>query len=679
MSLGTLSIDIEARLARLEQGLDQAARINAKTAKQVEDRWGAAGASLKDAMAPLTAALSLASINAFVRQTVDAVDALNDVADVTGATIENISALQDVALRTGTAIDVVETALLKFNQVLNSASHDSEAERVLKSIGLSAKELQQLDPAEALRVTAEALDGYADNGDKARRIQDLFGKSVKEIGPYLKDLATVGKLQATIFTSQAAEAEKLNKAAAELQTNMQSWSRSVVLQVLPAINDLLSAFRDGEGGARGMASGVDAILVPLEALSVFGANVAYVFKGVGTEIGGLAAQLVSLGKGDFAAAAAIHKAMIEDGEKARAEIDAFEKRVLGRRARVQEDEANSRLYGWGNRPGIDARPSVGLVSDPAKDLKQSARSFEDYATTLKLSLSAMIDDTDFVKRQKLIDQLKALDELATANLDPQIVRELRTMLEGASGADAPEDILKRRQADMAAYKGLLESLPTAKTAEVNRLQEQLNAAYEKGTISQLQFKEGSKVLKDQLASLGEGMSEFEKQAQRNIQDAFGQTLQSALKGDFDSILDLWGNLLIQMASQAAAAELNKYLFGGDQGFGSGALVSGLKAVGAMFGGFFADGGTLGAGKWGIAGEAGPEIIRGPAEIVPLRPIGLPGQPRPTAEAPTVIQHINVQSGVGRNELMAAMQMAKQQAVAELYERQRRGGAALGST
>lgn len=37
-----------------------------------------------------------------------------------------------------------------------------------------------------------------------------------------------------------------------------------------------------------------------------------------------------------------------------------------------------------------------------------------------------------------------------------------------------------------------------------------------------------------------------------------------------------------------------------------------------FGGFFANGGTLGAGKWGIAGENGPELITGPANISPMQ-------------------------------------------------------------
>lgn len=42
-----------------------------------------------------------------------------------------------------------------------------------------------------------------------------------------------------------------------------------------------------------------------------------------------------------------------------------------------------------------------------------------------------------------------------------------------------------------------------------------------------------------------------------------------------------------------------------------------SSIGDFFGGFFANGGTLGAGKWGIAGENGPELISGPATVTPM--------------------------------------------------------------
>jgi hypothetical protein len=42
-----------------------------------------------------------------------------------------------------------------------------------------------------------------------------------------------------------------------------------------------------------------------------------------------------------------------------------------------------------------------------------------------------------------------------------------------------------------------------------------------------------------------------------------------------------------------------------------------KSIGKFFGGFFANGGNLAAGKFGIVGERGPELISGPATITPM--------------------------------------------------------------
>jgi hypothetical protein len=58
--------------------------------------------------------------------------------------------------------------------------------------------------------------------------------------------------------------------------------------------------------------------------------------------------------------------------------------------------------------------------------------------------------------------------------------------------------------------------------------------------------------------------------------------------------------------------------GGTTGGGLGDFFGNVwSGITSFFGGFFADGGNLGAGKWGIAGESGPEIIRGPANIQPV--------------------------------------------------------------
>jgi hypothetical protein len=60
------------------------------------------------------------------------------------------------------------------------------------------------------------------------------------------------------------------------------------------------------------------------------------------------------------------------------------------------------------------------------------------------------------------------------------------------------------------------------------------------------------------------------------------------------------------------------------------LISGASS---LFGGFFADGGRLGANKFGITGENGPEIVTGPANITPMDQIG--GGPSVTINLNTI--------------------------------------------
>ena len=116
-----------------------------------------------------------------------------------------------------------------------------------------------------------------------------------------------------------------------------------------------------------------------------------------------------------------------------------------------------------------------------------------------------------------------------------------------------------------------------------------------------QVKEADIAAKDLATSLGDGIAYALTDIAFNAKSA-GDAFQMLKAVALDTLESITQQLL--------KSGLNMLLSGLGSSFGG---AQGL----AGFGGFYADGGTLGAGKWGIAGEAGPEIIHGPANITPM--------------------------------------------------------------
>jgi len=218
-----------------------------------------AAAGINGLLAGIGAGVSVGAFVTLTKSVIDGIDALNDLKDATGASIENISALEDVARRSGASMATVSTALVKLNQALSAAKPGSDTEAAIKAIGLSVKDLKALDPAEAFQRIAIGLNGYADDANKARLVQELFGKSLKEVAPLLKDLAEKGTLNATVTTAQAEAAEKFNKQLAGMQTDINGAVRALVQQLIPAISAVSAEFSNGIKYAGGFGSAMQLI------------------------------------------------------------------------------------------------------------------------------------------------------------------------------------------------------------------------------------------------------------------------------------------------------------------------------------------------------------------------------------------------------------------------------------
>jgi len=149
---------------------DRASKVLGQVRSQMQQAGESAAALASSAglIGPAFATLaSVAGLAAFVKHVVDVTDKFNDVADATGASIESLSVLDNVVRRNGGSFDTAADILIKFNKALGAAGDgNSDAARVFQALGLSVKDLKAQDPAEALKKTAVALQGFAVDGDK---------------------------------------------------------------------------------------------------------------------------------------------------------------------------------------------------------------------------------------------------------------------------------------------------------------------------------------------------------------------------------------------------------------------------------------------------------------------------------------------------------------------------------
>lgn len=113
---------------------------------------------------------------------------------------------------------------------------------------------------------------------------------------------------------------------------------------------------------------------------------------------------------------------------------------------------------------------------------------------------------------------------------------------------------------------------------------------------------------DEAAAKTARMSEFAKQAARNIQTSFADGLYKTMKGENADLLQDWKDTLLRMVAEAQSAKLFDALGGylkGKEGAGG---VLGMASKLAGFAGMFDGGGTIPAGKFGAVAERRAELV-----------------------------------------------------------------------
>jgi outer membrane murein-binding lipoprotein Lpp len=557
--------------AQYSRALDKAASDGQKFARGLETSINVARAGF------LSLGASAGAAVAVINQQAQNIAAFQGLAEQMGDTAEAVASIKLASDVSGVSLDLMAQASVKLTSMLSRVDDEGKgAGKAIKALGLEAESFKKLSPVDQIDAIAQALAGYEDGAAKTAVAVDLFGESGAKLIPLFNDLAGGAQRQITLTNEQIAAADAYTKQTAKLSSEIDTLVQTTAAGAIPALSSMVQMLSDVLHYSTQASEGIsllDAVLgtakTVFETIIVVGSDVAFVIKGIGTEIGGMAAQLVALATLDISGFNAISKAMKEDAARARAELDKFQASILRPVTYSADDQSSAEARRLGLATGkraLNYAPTVTPTKVPKSPKLASTTS------------SGIKGDPlgDFAK--PYLDRVSSMENAAS-----RLYQSVLTPIEKLAAREA--EIAKLRQ-------GFYISDETAIRARMEA-QDEYDAAISKS-----------------VEKVSESTKEAEDQAKR-LGDAFSSTFDSAFKEG-----QSFGDLLKKLAYDAiniqfltpAAQKAGKAL---------GTIVSGL------FGGARAGGGGVTAGTTYLVGEKGPELWTAPANgnIIPNHALG----------------------------------------------------------
>lgn len=693
MPAGSIVVDLLARTGAFDTSIDRSTKAAEKRMREMEKTFNSVGAKIGAAFGTYLTVQG-------VRSLLNGVDALNDLADATGASIEKLSALEDIAARTGTSFDTVGNAVVKFNQSLKGTDPDSKAGRALEMLGLRMEDLQKLDPADALHRTALALAGFADDGNKARLVQELFGKSTKEVAAFLKDLADQGQLVGTVTEEDAKQAEAFNQQLAQMAKNSKDLARSIAGELLPEVNALLKALR--EGGAFGAFLGLGDTSNPGKKLTELNDKLR-TLRQARDDLDPKKGTVNKINDFLFGDVADIDR-QIAALEKEQKFLKSLQQSAALGGGGDTSDALSRRL---GSRPGLGTLTEKAKAGpkgpDPDADFKQYLNNLEQQIQKVG-ELTTMEKLLDDIRRGHLTvtpkqeAQLKALASEIDAEKDALRIAKERAEFRSRDNEAALQASRDIEEADRTRLRTLLDSGPAAQLEKQRKEMEYLAAAFEKGTISAEEFNDAAT---GYLHLTGDAVKET-KSMTEELGLTFASAFENAIVGGeglssvFKGLLQDIARVILRMGAIEPLMKMLKESMGGSGGggfdigkailsgiggsfggglqasfagtaAGSSGFGSGLAYGNQDLGGFLADGGPASAGTPYIVGERGPELFvpRTAGMVVPNHSLAGGGNLSIINQTTGRIDNV-VEQRPSPNERVLILQQARQLVAADLH-------------
>ena len=652
-ALGSLVVSLEANTAKFTSDMGKAAYQTEQAMKQMERDARMVGAAMGVMAIGTATGLAL-----MVKNAIDGNDKLRDMAQQTGIAVAQLNGMGFAASQAGGSLDGMVSAAGKLNKSIAEGAQGNNAQAdAFKALGINVVDASgKLKTADVVMVEmADKFAGYADGPEKVAIAMALMGKAgadqipvLNEGGAAMRANIEYAQKYSGVTTELANASDEFNDTMGKLHLQQQGFANTMTAVVLPILQAVANETLRASEESNGFSVAANAARTVLETFVVVGSEVAFVFKGVGTEIGGMAAQLAALARGDLNGFTAISDAMREDAARARIEHDKFIAGIM--------DRTPTTVDSWGNEgrrsspAALGAAPRLpsrgGAAKAPAKteaqkieeDAQRFVAKLKEQAETFGMSGVAVLEyqmnlskfpqvyKDEAIALQGRIDAYKAAadeDKAFAAATEKFMADRERDIQRNQANVEAIRiGLMSEVEAQTFAHEMILEELQTFHDAKfenvalANALIEEENARHQQ-VLYDMQAAHDMQ----SLGMMGNVTDQLFGILQKSGQDqtALGKAVFLASKAI--AVAEILLNT--EVAAAKAGAQLG--IFGLPMatiiratGYASAGMVAGLAIAGMR-----EKGGPVWPGGAFIVGEKGPEIFQpsGSGTIIPNSAMG----------------------------------------------------------
>lgn len=605
-SIGSLTLDLVARIGGFESGLDKAARISEKRMKEIQATAKKVGAGIG-----LAFGAAATGFVAFVKTQTDAIAAYQDVAEKIGDTAEAVASLKAAVDVSGTSIDAITAASVKLTAALFKTNDEGQGVgQALKAIGLELETFKKLSPVEQIDAVARALNRFGDGANKTAVAVALFGESGAQLLPFLSDLADGAERQTILTQAQIEAANELQETWAALRGQAGTLSQTLAADIIPVVLEVVKAFdsliqevkeiggddsikKFAQSAALGLVSVIEFTNRTIQTLNALRGSFQVVFNDIRvfSKAAGLLNPLSSLLGGGLSNQLGSLGALLDKREETQREANARYAELFNTNF-TQVSDSLSKTFdeqqNYVEKVAVLAKPELKFSGIPPETVKKAKAALDEYAVSLE-SARAIQEEVERLQQE----QNKLLQEAAG------VYAATRTPLEKFN---AEIERLNRLRDTFVDGKPLLDE--TTYRRAVVAVQDDLHSL--------------SAAAKD----VADEMTVFWEEAARNMQGILSNFLVDPFKDGLKGLVANFADALQQMAAEAAAAQIFKGLAAGVSG--SGGFFDFILGLGGGLGGSTpiggarAMGGPVSPGKAYLVGEQGPEwmVPSGAGTIIP---------------------------------------------------------------